>query len=138
MQHDSESFDLPEWGTEGAPPAPVDDVDSGRRSAEQLDVVLDITPELVRLSGPVPTGFVIRSIFGLISADGSATVSDSTSLAAATAAARDAALDRLSTDATTMGATVVSDISLTVAVRLNDVIVTAYGSAFEAAPPRMG
>jgi len=130
QEHDSESFDLPDWGTEGAPPAPADDstLDVGD---EPADVFLDVEPELARTTIPLPPDYRIRNMIGLVSAEGTATVTEDLDFAAAVAVATSAALDRLSSEATTSRATAVVGIQLTIATRLNDVVAVAYGTALD-------
>ena len=41
---DSESFDLPDWGTEGAPPQPPLTTDT-EPSEQAADLILDVTPD---------------------------------------------------------------------------------------------
>ena len=131
QEHDSESFDLPDWGTEGAPPPPPPDTDLDD-AVEPADLFLDVTPELIRTTTQLPSGYRVRNVIGLASAEGIATVTDDVTFAAALAMAKAAALDRLSSEASTSGATAVVGIRLTVATRLNDVVVIAYGTALDA------
>jgi uncharacterized protein YbjQ (UPF0145 family) len=130
QEHDSEPFDLPDWGTEGAPPPPPPDTDLDD-AVEPVDLFLDVTPELIRTTTQLPPGYRVRNVVGLVSAEGSATVTDDVAFAGALATAKAAALDRLSSDASTSGATAVVGIRLTVATRLNDVVVIAYGTALD-------
>jgi uncharacterized protein YbjQ (UPF0145 family) len=130
QEHDSEPFDLPEWGTEGAPPPPPPDTDLDD-AVEPVDLFLDVTPELVRATTQLPAGYRVRNVIGLVSAEGSAAVTDDVGFAGAVAMAKAAALDRLSSDASTSGATAVVGIHLAVATRLNDVVVVAYGTALD-------
>ena len=130
QEHDSEPFDLPEWGTEGAPPPPPPDTDLDD-AVEPPDLFLDVTPELIRTTTQLPPGYRVRNVIGLVSAEGSASVTDDVAFGAALAAAKAAALDRLSSDASTSGATAVVGIRMTVTTRLNDVVVIAYGTALD-------
>jgi uncharacterized protein YbjQ (UPF0145 family) len=130
QDHDSESFDLPDWGTEGAPPPPPPGTDLGD-AVEPADLFLDVTPELIRTSTDLPAGYRVRSVVGLVTAEGSASVTDHIDLDGAVAVAKSAALDRLSSDASTSGASAVVGIRLTIATRLNDVVVLAYGTALD-------
>ena len=128
-----ESFDLPDWGTEGAPPEPATDAaDEGEPPPGGIDVHLEVEPELLQSTIDLPGSYRIRSVIGLVSAEGTASVADGTTLQSATGAARSAALDRLTSEAETIGATAVAGIRLSVAVRLNDVVVLAYGTALDA------
>lgn len=130
----SESFDLPEWGTEGAPPEPATDAaDAGEALPEGIDVHLEVEAELLQSTIGLPAPYRVRSVIGLVSAEGTASIVDGTTLQSATGAARSAALDRLTSEAETIGATAVAGIRLTIAVRLNDVVVVAYGTALDAA-----
>lgn len=132
-----EPFDLPEWGTAGAPPEPATDEPDGDTDPEppqDLDVLLDVQPELLVSTIDLPASHRIRSVLGLAAAEGSASISDGGTLPAATGSARSAALDRLTSDAVTMGATALVGIRMTVSVRLNEVVVTAYGTAVDAVP----
>ena len=125
---DSESFDLPDWGTDGAPPPPAQGSDvSGR--IEPPDLVLDVTPELIQSTVPIGIEHGADVVIGLVTTEGSATVGDDLDLAKAIAIARSAALDRLAGEASTIGASAVVGIRLSVATRLNDVVVMAYGTA---------
>ncbi|MDH3250175.1 MAG: YbjQ family protein [Acidimicrobiia bacterium] len=130
QEHHSEAFDLPDWGTDGAPPPPPPDTDL-EDSVEPADLFLDVTPELIRTTTQLPPGYRVRTVVGLVSAEGSATVTDDVSFGGAVAMAKSAALDRLSSEASTSGATAVVGIELTVATRLNDVVVVAYGTALD-------
>ncbi len=130
QDNDSEPFDLPDWGTDGAPIVVPEDVDFDD-AVEPADVFLAITPELLRSTSSLPSTYRIRSFIGLVSAEGSATVGDDLDFQGAVAVAKSAALDRLSTDASTSGATAVVDIRLTIVARLNDVVVLAYGTALD-------
>ncbi len=130
QEHDSESFDLPEWGTAGAPPPPPPGTDLDD-AAEQADLYLDVTAELILTTTQLPPGYRVRSVIGLVSAEGSASVNDDIGFNGALAVAKSAALDRLSSDASTSGAGAVVGIRLTVATRLNDVVVLAYGTALD-------
>jgi uncharacterized protein YbjQ (UPF0145 family) len=130
QEHDSEPFDLPDWGTEGAPPPPPPDTDL-EDAVEPVDLFLDVTPELIRTTTSIPSGYRVRNVIGLVSAEGSAAMTDDVDFGAAVAAAKAAALDRLSSDASTSGATAVVGIRLTVVTRLNDVVTIAYGTALD-------
>lgn len=128
-----ESFDLPDWGTEGAPPEPATDAaDESETPPKGIDVHLDVESDLLQLTTALPSPYRIRSVIGLVSAEGTASLADGTSLQSATGAARSAALDRLTSEAETIGATALAGIRLSVAVRLNDVVVVAYGTALDA------
>lgn len=128
-----ESFDLPDWGTEGAPPEPATDVADEREAPPGgVDVHLEVESEVVQSTTDLPSSYRIRSVIGLVSAEGTASVANGTTLQSATGAARSAALDRLTSEAETIGATAVAGIRLSVAVRLNDVVVVAYGTALDA------
>lgn len=128
-----ESFDLPDWGTEGAPPEPATDgAETGEAPPAGIDVHLDVESELLQSTTDLPGSYRIRSVVGLVSAEGAASVADGTTLQSATGAARSAALDRLTSEAETIGATAVVGIRLSIAVRLNDVVVVAYGTALDA------
>ena len=132
-----EPFDLPEWGTAGAPPEPIaheSDESPEPEPLEDLDVLLDVEQELMHATTGLPASHRVRSLIGLVAAEGSASVSDDVSLQAATGAARSAALDRLASEAGTIGATAVVGIRLAVTVRLNEVAVIAYGTAMDATP----
>jgi uncharacterized protein YbjQ (UPF0145 family) len=118
---DSESFDLPDWGTAGAPPPPPLDDDAADRT-ERPDLVLDVTPELIQTTVPLSMEAGVDSVIGLVTTEGSATVADDLDLSRAIAIARSAALDRLAGEA-------VVGIRLSVVTRLNDVVVMAYGTA---------
>ncbi len=132
QDHDSEAFHLPEWGTDGAPPAPADDADLAD-AAEPTDLFLSVTPELARTTVPLSADYRMRNMIGLVSAEGSASVSEDLDFAGAVAVAKSAALDRLSSDASTSGATAVVGIRMTVTTRLNEVVVIAYGTALDVA-----
>ena len=134
QEHDSESFDLPDWGTDGAPPRPLEDTNLDD-AVEPADLFLEVTPELIRTTTQLPPGYRVRTVIGLVSAEGSAAVTDEVHFAGALAMAKAAALDRLSSDASTSGATAVTGIRLTVATRLNDVVVVAYGTALDVRQP---
>lgn len=125
---DSESFDLPDWGTEGAPPQPPLTPDT-ELSEESQDLILDVTPELIQATISLSPGPDSDAVIGLVTTEGSATVADGLDLARAIAIARSAALDRLGSEATTIGAAAVIGIRLSVVTRLNDVVVMAYGTA---------
>lgn len=128
-----ESFDLPDWGTEGAPPEPATDAaDESETPPEGIDVHLKVESELLQSTTDLPGSYRIRSVIGLVSAEGSASVEDGTTLQSATGAARSAALDRLTSEAETIGATAIIGIRLSISVRLNDVVVVAYGTALDA------
>ncbi len=129
-EHDSESFDLPDWGTDGAPPPPPPDTDLDD-AVEPADVFLEVTPELIRTTTQLPSGYRIRNVIGFVSAEGSSAVADDVTFGAALAMAKAAALDRLSSEAVTSGATAVVGIRLTVANRLNETVVIAYGTALD-------
>lgn len=129
-----ESFDLPDWGTEGAPPEPpTDAADDGEAPPEGIDVHIEVEAELLQSTTGLPAPYRVRSVIGLVSAEGAASIVDGATLQSATGAARSAALDRLTSEARTIGATAVVGIRLTIAVRLNDVVVVAYGTALDAA-----
>ena len=133
MQHEQpEPFSLPDWGTDGAPPEPPTDQPPADDPSNGLDITFDVTPELVRVVGPIPGRYRVIAVLGFVAAEGAAVVSDDAAFIDAAAAARAAALDRLSSEASTMGATVVADIRLMSVTRLNDVVVTAYGTAYDA------
>lgn len=129
-----EPFDLPDWGTDGAPPEPATDDAEELEPArpEELDVLLDVRQELLLSTVGAPPANRVRTVLGLVASEGSASISDGGTLQAATGSARSAALDRLTSDAEAMGATAVVGMRLTVAVRLNEVVVTAYGTAVDA------
>ena len=130
QEHDSESFDLPEWGTEGAPPPPPPETDLDD-AVEPADLFLEVTPELIRTTTQIPPGYRVRDVIGLVSAEGAAAVTDDVAFGAALSTAKAAALDRLSSEASTSGATAVVGIQMTVATRLNDVVVIVYGTALD-------
>lgn len=94
--------------------------------------MIDVEPELIESTVALPNQYRVRAVIGLVAAEGSASVSDGMTLQSATGAARSAALDRLTSEAKTLGATAVAGIRLSVAVRLNDVVVVAYGTALDA------
>ena len=125
---DSESFDLPDWGTEGAPPQPPLTTDT-EPSEQAADLILDVTPEVKQTTIPSLPRPDDDAVIGLVTTEGSATVTDGLDLARAIAIARSAALDRLASEATTIGAAAVVGIRLSVVTRLNDVVVMAYGTA---------
>ena len=129
-----EPFDLPDWVTDGAPPEPATEDAEELEPArpEELDVLLDVRQELLLSTVGAAPSHRVRTVLGLVASEGSASISDGGTLQAATGSARSAALDRLTSDAEAMGATAVVGMRLTVAVRLNEVVVTAYGTAVDA------
>ncbi len=128
-----ESFNLPEWGTDGAPPEPVTaPSEPGDDSPGEAHLMIDVEPELIESTVALPDQYRVRAVIGLVAAEGAASVSDGMTLQSATGAARSAALDRLTSEAKTLGATAVAGIRLSVAVRLNDVVVVVYGTALDA------
>jgi uncharacterized protein YbjQ (UPF0145 family) len=134
QDHDSESFDLPDWGTHGAPTVPPGDADADD-AVEPADLFLEVTPELIRSTMPLPPDYRIRSVIGLVTAEGSASVGDDLDFQGAVAVAKSAALDRLSSEASTSGATAVVEIRMTIVSRLNDIVVVAYGTALDVRQP---
>lgn len=130
-----ESFDLPEWGTGGAPPEPVTEEDEhADEPTHDVDLLIDVEAELIEATIALPDRYRMREVIGLVAAEGSASVSDDTSLQSATGAARSAAFDRLTSEARMLGANAVAGIRLSVTVRLNEVVVVAYGTALVASP----
>lgn len=130
QDHDSEPFDLPDWGTDGAPIVLPEDVDF-EDAVEPADLFLAITPELLRSTSALPPTHRVRDVIGLVSAEGSATVGDDLDFQGAVAVAKSAALDRLSSEASTSGASAVVEIRMTMVTRLNDVVVVVYGTALD-------
>lgn len=134
QDHDSEPFDLPDWGTEGAPTVLPEEVDF-EDAVEPADVFLAVTPELLWSTSALPSTYRIRNVVGLVTAEGAATVGDDLDFQGAVAVAKFAALDRLSSEASTSGASAIVEIRMTIVTRLNDVVVVAYGTALDVRRP---
>lgn len=131
-ERDSESFHLPEWGTEGAPEAPEPDK-SHPDDDEGPSVFVEVRPELIRSTIPLPDSHRLTAVIGLLTVDGAAVIGE-LDLRGAVAAARSAALDRLCSEAEAVDATAIVGIRLSTISRLNDVVVTAYGTAVKTQP----
>ncbi|HSJ29353.1 MAG TPA: heavy metal-binding domain-containing protein [Acidimicrobiia bacterium] len=113
-------FNLPDWGTEGAPPAPIVDDDPAG------EIEISVEQPVVVTAGSLPSGWTVRTIHGLVAAHAKSEKDD-------TAKALDAAtarcLDELQERAASLGANAVIDAAISVTERKSRVIVTAWGTA---------
>jgi uncharacterized protein YbjQ (UPF0145 family) len=114
-------FNLPEWGTEGAPPAPIVDDD---RPRDEIEIAVE--HPVVLTAGALPPGWEVRTLHGVVSAHAKSE-KDDTVKALDTATAR--CLGDLQERAGSLGANAVIDVAIDVAERKSRVIVTAWGTA---------
>ena len=119
------TFDLPAWGTAGAP-----DLDTEAETEVEI-VVEPLVPDdvLVVTTETVP-GRRTASTLGLVAGEGSAPLGDGP-LETAIRQARTVALDVLRRHATDLGARAVVGLRTSLAVRKTAVAVTVLGTAVE-------
>ncbi len=120
-------FRLPEWGTEGAPPAPDVPADGDLPPREDGDEVqISVERSVLLTTGPLPLRWQIDTVHGLVVSHGK---SDRDDLEEAVATATEAALAGLADAARDHSATGVVDIRLVTTTRKSKVVVTATGTA---------
>ncbi len=121
--HDIPSFQLPDWGMDGAPPAPPEepaDSDTGP------EVTVEVDRSLLVLAGPPLQHWTVEHVYGLVTGEG---VSEKSDPARATSAAREEALTALESAARSLGANSICDVRLALATRKSRISVVAYGTA---------
>jgi hypothetical protein len=117
-------FTLPDWGTEGAPPAPAVPDDVAPTAPEQIEITVE--PSILLLAGPLPDRWRVHTVHGLVTSHG---WSDEDEGADALEAATSEALAALEERASTIGANAVTDVSVAVSGRKSKVVVTTWGTA---------
>lgn len=126
MTADTHDFDLPDWGTGGAPDVTLDD-----DALAEVEVRLEGADPPLITTVAAPQGVEIRKTIGFVSGQGSST-SDSSDTAAAEARVR--ALAALSDNALAMGAQAVVGTRLYLTQRKNRALAVAYGTAVSIEP----
>lgn len=122
MPDETPEFELPEWGTGGAP-----DVSLDADALAEVEVRLEARPLVTTVAAP--HGVTIRQTLGFVSGQGS---SKDQSSDAAAAEARVRALAALADNALAMGADAVVGTRLIVTQRKDRAMVVAYGTAVRA------
>ena len=122
MPDETAEFELPEWGTGGAP-----DVSLDADALAEVEVRLEARPLVTTVAAP--HGVTIRQTLGFVSGQGS---SKDQSSDAAAAEARVRALAALADNALAMGADAVVGTRLIVTQRKDRAMVVAYGTAVRA------
>lgn len=123
MVSETQDFDLPDWGTEGAPEVTLD-----AEALAEVEVRLESRPLITTVAAPF--GVNIRQTLGFVSGQGS---SKDQSSDTAAAEARVRALAALADNAVAMGADSVVGTRLIVSQRKGRAMVVAYGTAVRAA-----
>lgn len=122
MPDETAEFELPEWGTGGAPEVSLD-----ADALAEVEVRLEARPLVTTVAAP--HGVTIRQTLGFVSGQGS---SKDQSSDAAAAEARVRALAALADNALAMGADAVVGTRLIVTQRKDRAMVVAYGTAVRA------
>lgn len=121
-------FDLPEWGTAGAPPVP------GEEPPKAPDEgIVPAVPTLTLTTTDGVPGRQVRSFLGLVVGE-AAQQAGGDGLEAALETARGLALERLRDRAAAVGAEAVVGVRLNVTLRKLMVLVTAVGTAVSLRP----
>ena len=120
MPDETAEFELPDWGTGGAPEVSLD-------ALAEVEVRLEARPLVTTVAAP--HGVTIRQTLGFVSGQGS---SKDQSSDAAAAEARVRALAALADNALAMGADAVVGTRLIVTQRKDRAMVVAYGTAVRA------
>lgn len=122
MADETPEFELPDWGTQGAPEVSLDP-----EHLDEVEVLLESRPLITTVAAP--QGVTIRQTLGFVSGQGS---SKDQSSDAAAAEARVRALAALADNAVAMGADAVVGTRLIVTQRKDRAMVVAYGTAVRA------
>ncbi len=122
MTVESQEFDLPDWGTGGAPEVTLD-----ADALAEVEVRLQSRPLITTVASP--SGLDIRLTIGFVSGQGS---SKDASSDTAAAEARVRALAALADNAIEMGADAVVGTRLIITQRKSRSMVVAYGTAVKA------
>lgn len=121
-------FQLPEWGTDGAPPLPPSDESAVSEEAGHISTTAPpggTRPILATTE--LPPRWRSASLVGVITAEG--TASTDTDLTATAASATAAALEALEREARAQAADAVVGVRLSVLSRKRQIVVVAYGTA---------
>ena len=126
------SFHLPDWGTDGAPPPPdrddtgADDLDPDGAEDQRPVVSVEVDTSVLLLTTPLPPGWTITNVIGVVSATGSSTKDKPRK---ALSAATEKALDSLRAEARAQRADGVVGLALSVVPDRDSTTVFAYGTA---------
>jgi uncharacterized protein YbjQ (UPF0145 family) len=118
------SFQLPEWGTEGAPPPPPPE--APEIEPDGPTVTVEVDHSLLMFTGPVPPAWQIESVLGVVTGEG---VSDKTRPSKAVSSARTTAMQQLESAARALGVNAVGGVALALTAKKSFTAVIAYGTA---------
>jgi hypothetical protein len=118
-------FTLPDWGTEGAPPAPDVPIDEAPE-AQSEEIEITVETSILLLAGPLPDRWQVHTVHGIVTSHGRGDKDDHVD---AVESATSKALAGLEDRALAIGANAVTDVSLTVSGRKAKVVVTTWGTA---------
>lgn len=122
-RNDIPSFELPDWGMDGAPPAPTEDLPEIEEGPE---VTLEVDHALLMITGHPLHDWTVDQVYGLVSGEGVSEKSDPERRASA---ASKRALSALEFAARGMGANAICDVRLALATRKSRTSIVAYGTA---------
>ena len=118
-------FNLPDWGTEGAPPEPAVP-DEGTDEAVPDQIEISVERSILLTAGPLPPRWEVRTVHGLVTGHAK---SDKDDHVAAVESATSKAMAELSRRAVEMGANAVTDVTVTTTGRKSRVVATVWGTA---------
>lgn len=118
-------FNLPDWGTEGAPPEPaVPEETTDEAITDPIEI--SVERSVLLAAGALPPRWDVRTVHGLVTGHAK---SDKDDHVAAVDSATSKALAELSRRADEMGANAVTDVRVTTTGRKSRVVATAWGTA---------
>ena len=119
------SFQLPDWGTEGAPPPPPD---SPELEPDGPTVTVEVDHSLLAFTGTTPPGWTVEGVLGLVAGEGA---SDKSQPTKAASAARKMAVQNLETEARALGANAIGGVEIALTAKKSRTTVIAYGTALQ-------
>jgi uncharacterized protein YbjQ (UPF0145 family) len=130
--HEIPEFELPDWGTEGAPPAPPSEPGDSPVRPPAREIALEVEPEIVLSTAGLVSGWATAHVLDIATGVGFADKDDPVR---STAKATSRAFDALRQAARAMEADAVVEVRLSIIAKKAGVTVTAYGTAVLAPRP---
>lgn len=122
-------FELPEWGTEGAPPHPPFPDDPGADTevaGETREIAIEVEYDVTVTTTSLPQGWRITEVLGLVTGEAS---SDKDDPAKAAAKAKGKAVETATEAARALGANAITGLRLEMTSAKGAIAVIAYGTA---------
>lgn len=130
--HEIPEFELPDWGTDGAPPAPSAEPGDSSERPTAREIALEVEPEIVLSTAGLVSRWATAHVIDIATGVGFADKDDPVR---STAKATSRAFDALRQAARAMDADAVVEVRLSTVAKKGGVTVTAYGTAVRESRP---